>query len=157
MITNFRDRNLKIQHRKFFDLKNGQTKHFQNSLSAPTHQRGLQFGRLNFLTPSHPWGSVNSGVNRSHLDHCVWQEVTNVWKLTASQSGFKQNKKHFNSFLQVLSSPGSPQVRQAMSLRLKRNGKLTELTNLWLCQNLKNLIRYETIFEFQDQFSRKEY
>ena len=46
--------------------------------------------------------------------------------------------------MQVLSSPGSPQVRQAMSLRLKRNGKLTELTNLWLCQNLKNLIRYET-------------
>ena len=37
IITNFRGRNLKIQHRMSFDLngpKNGQTKHFQNRLKS---------------------------------------------------------------------------------------------------------------------------
>ena len=32
MITKFQGRSLKIQHRLSFDLKNGPTKHFENSL-----------------------------------------------------------------------------------------------------------------------------
>ena len=45
---------------------------FWLNLSALTHQGGLQFGRLDFLTPLAPLGACQqwSEMNFGHLDHC---------------------------------------------------------------------------------------